>query len=76
MAGHWQPTAANYLGQVTKAVIVDALREGVSEQAAKQLADLKKPAMVEAAERLLADKGWLPKVLRLPQPENRDALAA
>lgn len=50
MAGHWQPTAANYLGQVTKAVIVEAVREGVSEDAAVQLADLKKPAMAEAAE--------------------------
>jgi ParB family chromosome partitioning protein len=76
MAGHWQPTAANYLGQVTKAVIVEAVREGVSEQAAAQLADLKKPAMSEAAERLLADKGWLPTVLRLPQREEARALAA
>ena len=76
MAGHWQPTASNYLGQVTKAIIVEAVREGVSEQAVTQLADLKKPAMAEAAERLLADKGWLPKVLRLPQPASREALAA
>lgn len=67
MAAHWQPTAVNYLGQVTKAVIVEAVRQGVSEEAAAQLADLKKPAMAEAAERLLADKGWLPTVLRLPQ---------
>lgn len=66
MAACWQPTTANYLGQVTKAVIVEAVREGVSEEAAAQLADLKKPAMAEAAERLLADKGWLPQVLRLP----------
>jgi ParB family chromosome partitioning protein len=76
MAGHWQPTAANYLGQVTKAIIVEAVCEGVSEQAAKQLVDLKKPAMAEAAERLLADKGWLPKVLRMPQPGGHEALAA
>jgi len=76
MAGHWQPTAANYLGQVTKAVIVEAVREGVSEDAATQLADLKKPAMAEAAERLLADKGWLPQVLRLPQRQEANALAA
>jgi ParB family chromosome partitioning protein len=66
MTAHWQPTAANYLGQVTKAVIVEAVREGVSQEAAGQLADMKKPAMAEAAERLLADKGWLPQVLRLP----------
>lgn len=67
MSAHWQPTTSNYLGQVTKAVIVEAVREGVSEEAAGQLADLKKPAMAEAAERLLADKRWLPPVLRLPQ---------
>jgi ParB family chromosome partitioning protein len=77
MAGHWQPTATNYLGQVTKAVIVEAVREGVSDQVAKQLPDdLKKPAMAEAAERLLAEKGWLPTVLRLPQRDDRQALAA
>ena len=75
MVGHWQPTAANYLGQVIKAVIVEAVREGVSEQAANQLADLKKLAMAEATERLLADKGWLPTVLRLPQREQREILA-
>ncbi|MDE5464912.1 hypothetical protein [Bradyrhizobium sp. CSS354] len=56
MAAHWQPTAVNYLGQVTKAVIVEAVRQGVSEEAAAQLADLKKPAMAEAAERLLATR--------------------
>ncbi|MCA1552063.1 hypothetical protein I6F36_35295 [Bradyrhizobium sp. BRP19] len=32
-----------------------------------QLVYLKKPAMAEAAERLRADKRWLPNVLRLPQ---------
>ena len=75
-SGTGSPTAAHYLGQVTKAVIVEAVREGVTEQAVKQLADLKKPAMAEAAERLPTDKGWLPKVLRFPQIENREALAA
>lgn len=70
MAGHWQPTAANYLGQVTKAAILEAVRDGVSEQAATQLVELKKPAMAEAAERLLADKRWLPKVLRMPERGN------
>jgi ParB family chromosome partitioning protein len=76
MATHWRPTAANYLGQVTKAVIVAAVRDGVSEEAAAQLADLKKPAMAEAAERLLADKGWLPQVLRMPQRQVAEVLAA
>jgi ParB family chromosome partitioning protein len=47
----------------------------VSEQAARQLADLKKPAMAEAAERLLADKGWLPQVLGLPRPVDVQSAA-
>ncbi|MGY3609700.1 MULTISPECIES: hypothetical protein [unclassified Bradyrhizobium] len=76
MAAHWQPTVASYLGQVTKAVIVETVREGVSEEAAAQLADLKKPAIAEAAERLLADKGWLPQVLRSLQRTPEAALAA
>jgi ParB family chromosome partitioning protein len=74
MTGHRQPTAANYLGQVTKADIVEAVREGVSGQAAEQLAELKKPAMADAAERLLANQGWLPNVLRMPRSSM--ALAA
>jgi ParB family chromosome partitioning protein len=76
MAAHWQPTATNYLGQVTKAVIVEAVREGVSAEAAAQLADLKKPAMAEAAERLLAETRWLPQVLRLSQRMAEVAQAA
>jgi ParB family transcriptional regulator, chromosome partitioning protein len=62
LAGYDGALAAHrrQLGQVTKAGIVEAVREGVSENAAAQLAALKKPAMAEAAERLLADKGWLP----------------
>lgn len=75
MAAYWQPTAVNYLGQVTKAFIVEAVREGVSEEAAAQLSNLKRPAMAEAAERLLADKGWLPQVLRLSQPAPVQAAA-
>lgn len=76
MTQHWQPTKANYLGQVTKAGIMDAVREGVSAQAADNIAGLKKPAMAEAAEQLLADKGWLPQVLRLVPVQAPDTLAA
>ena len=76
MTQRWQPTKANYLGQVTKAVIMEAVREGVSPQAAENIAALKKPAMAEAAEQLLANKGWLPEVLRLPQPQSTGASAA
>ncbi|MEC5292235.1 ParB/RepB/Spo0J family partition protein [Aurantimonas sp. C2-6-R+9] len=60
----WSPTAANYLGRVTKARIVEAVREGVGEQAAQLIDHLKKGDMAKEAERLLADNDWLPEPLR------------
>jgi ParB family chromosome partitioning protein len=59
----------SYLGRVTKAQIVEAVAEGVSEDAARRIADLKKPDMAHAAEQLLAGTGWLPTALRTAQPE-------
>jgi ParB family transcriptional regulator, chromosome partitioning protein len=48
---------------------VEAVSEGVSEDAARRIADMKKPDMAQAAEQLLAGTGWLPTALRTPQPE-------
>ena len=43
-------------------------RERASEQAAQNIASMKKQAMAEAAEAALAGKGWLPALLRtMPQ---------
>jgi ParB family chromosome partitioning protein len=64
MTAYWQPTAASYFGKVSKERIVQAVREAVSEQAAKNIASMKKQTMAEAAEAALAGKGWLPSVLR------------
>ncbi|MEO5322852.1 ParB/RepB/Spo0J family partition protein [Mesorhizobium sp. CC13] len=61
----WRPTVDNYLGRVTKARILEAVREGAGEQAAQLIDHLKKPEMAKEAERLLADSGWLPEPLRL-----------
>jgi ParB family chromosome partitioning protein len=61
----WRPTVGNYLGRVTKARIVEAVREGAGEQAAQLIDHLKKGDMAKEAERLLADTGWLPEPLRL-----------
>jgi hypothetical protein len=47
-----------------------------SEQVASQLADLKKSAMAEATEQLLADTGWLSVVLCLPWPSETKVFAA
>ena len=63
-------TVDSYFGRVTKAHIVEAVAEGVSEDAARRIADMKKPDMARAAEQLLAGTGWLPAVLRTPQPEG------
>jgi ParB family chromosome partitioning protein len=64
MASVWTPTAANYLGRVSKERILEAVREGVSKEAAENLATMKKAAMAEAAEQRLKDRRWLPSVLR------------
>lgn len=69
VAKDWTPTVDSYLGRVTKAHIVEAVAEGVSEDAARRIADMKKPDMAQAAEQLLAGTGWLPAVLRTPKAE-------
>jgi ParB family transcriptional regulator, chromosome partitioning protein len=66
MTAHWTPTARSYLGRVTKAHILDSVREAVSEEAAHHITGMKKQAMAEGAEQLLAGTGWLPKLLRTP----------
>ena len=48
----WSPTVESYFGSVTKAHILDAVREGVSEEAAQRLAGMKKEPMAKAAEKL------------------------
>ena len=69
VAKDWTPTVDSYLGRVTKAHIVEAVAEGVSEDAARRIADMKKPDMAQAAEQLLAGTGWLPNVLRTSKAE-------
>jgi ParB family chromosome partitioning protein len=64
VAAGWLPTAENYLGRVTKAQILEAVREAKGEQAARRMEGLKKDAMAEAAAQMLAGSGWLPEALR------------
>ena len=66
MAESWKPTAANFLGRVTKARIVQAVSEGKGERAADRIEHLKKVEMATEAETLLAGSGWLPEPLRTP----------
>lgn len=60
----WKPTVTSYRGRVSKERILDAVREGVSPEAADNIAGMKKQAMAETAERRLAGTGWLPELLR------------
>ncbi len=70
MTGYWRPTVRSYLGRVTKASILEAVREGVSAEAADRLADLKKVEMAEAAEQLLTPTDWLPSLLRTAKAQK------
>ena len=62
----WSPTVDNYLGRVTKACILEAVREAKGDQAAQLIDHLKKDEMAERARELLANSGWLPEPLRTP----------
>ena len=73
MAAHWTPTVRTYLGRVTKAHIVAAVREAVGDEAAERIAGMKKQPMAEAAEQLLAGTGWLPPLMRTERPAWLDA---
>ena len=64
VAAEWVPTVENFLGRVTKARIVEAVREAKGEDAAQRIEQLKKAEMAAEAEQLLIGTGWLPEVLR------------
>ena len=65
-AAGWTPTVDSYLGRVTKARILGAVREAKGEHAAQLIDHLKKVEMAEKAQALLAGSGWLPEPLRTP----------
>lgn len=70
MTEYWRPTVQSYLGRVTKARILEAVREGVSKEAADRLSEMKKAEMAVAAEQLLAATDWLPSLLRTAKTED------
>ena len=75
-AAGWTPTVDTYLGRVTKARILQAVREAKGERAAQLIDHLKKGEMAEKAEALLAGSGWAPEPLRTPGralPNNVEA---
>lgn len=66
MADWWEATAGSYLAAVPKTRRVEAVREAVSNEAANDIAGMKKEAMIGTAEQYLAGRRWLPQVLRRP----------
>ena len=66
VAAGWVPTVETYLGRVTKARILGAVREAKGERAAARIEHLKKFEMAEEAQALLNGSGWLPEPLRTP----------
>jgi len=65
-AAGWTATVDNYLGRVSKARILEAVREAKGQKPAERIAQLKKGEMAAEAETLLSGTGWLPEPLRMP----------
>ena len=63
MAGHFTQLSRSR----DQAAYPHAVREAVGDEAAARMAAMKKQAMADAAEQLLAGTGWLPALLRTPQ---------
>jgi ParB family chromosome partitioning protein len=70
----WTPTVDNFLGRVTKARIVQAVREVKGPDVARRIETLKKGDMAREAEMLLTGAGWLPEPLRTPGHWSQVAL--
>jgi ParB family chromosome partitioning protein len=76
MTQWWQPTAQSYFRHVPKPRILEAVREGVTPEAADNLAKLKKDALAAEAEQRLKGSGWLPAILRAPTPQPEPDVVA
>ena len=64
MVDWWQPTAEGYLNHVSKAQIVEALKEAGPGLVDEGVASMKKDVLVVQAAARLAGTHWLPKPLR------------
>jgi ParB family chromosome partitioning protein len=64
----YQATATNYFGRITKARILEDVREAKGDRCAQLIEHLKKPDMAKEAARLVAETQWLPSVLRTGEP--------
>jgi ParB family chromosome partitioning protein len=74
MNRYWKPTARSYFGRISKENILAAVGEAVGPEAAERIAGMKKVAMAEATEQLLAGTGWLPRLMKPSAAHADDAL--
>ncbi|NWC89991.1 ParB/RepB/Spo0J family partition protein [Pseudomonas reactans] len=73
MADHFTPTVENYLGRVSKDLILEALTEAgkVADEADRAaLLAMKKTALANEAETRLAGLGWVPRLIRTETLES------
>lgn len=64
MADWWEPTAEGFLSHVSKAQIVQALKEARTDPSEDGVSNMKKDVLVVKAASRLAGKRWLPAPLR------------
>ena len=76
MANYWKPTAGSFFARVTRGQILEIVGNAAGEDAARRMKDMKKPTMVEEAERLMADSLWLPDLLRTKPAATAENMAA
>lgn len=67
MADWWEPTAEGFLNHVSKAQIVQALKDAGPDLARDGVEGMKKDVLVNTAAARLAGKRWLPTMLRRPE---------
>jgi ParB family transcriptional regulator, chromosome partitioning protein len=66
MGDWWEPTAQGFLNHVSKAQIVQAMKEAAPELARDGVEGMKKEVLVNTAVGRLHGTRWLPAALRAP----------
>ena len=70
----WAPSAANYLGSVSKTKALEAVKEATGTDASKAVAGMKKPEIVAFCASKLEGARWLPRPLRPIGPPEHDSV--
>ncbi len=71
MAVWWKPMAESYFRHVSKAVILDAVRQFAPSHVAR-LSKLKKAEIANEAERLVKGTGWMPAFFKAETPDGTE----